>query len=523
VLAFAGVLAVAAVALMVIGVDQWFFLDEWDFLTDRTAWDLDDLLRPHNEHWSTLPILLYRAVYRAFGLTSYLPYRALAVGSHLLCAVLLRALLRRSGVDPWLATVAVVPWIFFGSGWQDIVWGFQVAWNGALALSMTQLLLADHDGPRDRRDVLAIGAGVGALLCAGIATSLTVAVALALLLRRGWRVAALHAVPLAGAYLAWSAAYGEQTFLDLAVTADKAAFVWSGLVGAVTALTWFDLLAVPLVACSALGVALQVRRGRPWQPRLALPAGLAGGAVAFLVVVSLGRWGFGADFARSSRYLHIVSFLLLPLVVTGLDAVRDRMASRGWAPLAAVAGVATLLWVGLPGNLGQFSELTPGRRLEAGNPLVVETMAAAVLERPGLPDEGMPLPVAAPSLTIGWLRQAVAEGTLEPRRTDDFFTNAVNAQALVILQVDADADVGRCRDLDRPLTLELAEGDRIGFRALRLEVEIDDPVLGAFSTQFDPLYGEVVTASTDVTLVARNPHPAVDAEICLPDDVSVVG
>jgi len=518
------VLVVAAGALMVIGVDQWFFLDEWDFLTDRTAWDLGDLLRPHNEHWSTLPILLYRGVYRVFGLSSYLPYRALAVGSHLLCAVLLRVILRRSGVDPWLATVAVVPWIFFGSGWQDIVWGFQVAWNGALALSMTQLLLADHDGPRDRRDVLAVGAGIGALLCAGIATSLTVAVALALLLRRGWRVAALHAVPLAGAYLAWSSAYGEQTFLDLAVTGDKAAFVWSGLVGTVTALTWFDLLAIPLVAASALGVGLQLRNaGRLWRPALAVSAGLAGGGVAFLVVVSLGRWGFGADFARSSRYLHIVSFLLLPLIVVGLDALRARMARDGLAPVVAVAGVALLLWVGLPGNLGAFSELTPGRRLEAGNPLVVETMAASVIDRPGLPDEGMPLPVAAPSLTIGWLRQAVAEGTLEPRRTDDFFTNAVNAQALVILQVDAEADVGPCRDLDGPLALALDEGDRIGFRALRLEVEVDDPELGSFSTQFDPLYGEVVTASADVTVVVSNPHPAVDAEICLPDDVSVVG
>ena len=51
----------------------WFWHDKWDFLVARDGADLHDLLRPHNEHWSTVPILFYRLVWRVFGLKSYAP------------------------------------------------------------------------------------------------------------------------------------------------------------------------------------------------------------------------------------------------------------------------------------------------------------------------------------------------------------------------------------------------------------------------------------------------------------------
>ena len=55
------VVVVAAVPLYLWrGRHQWFYLDEWDYLVARRATSLHDLLRPHNEHWQTLPILAYR-------------------------------------------------------------------------------------------------------------------------------------------------------------------------------------------------------------------------------------------------------------------------------------------------------------------------------------------------------------------------------------------------------------------------------------------------------------------------------
>ena len=51
------------------------------------ATDLGDLLRPHNEHWSTLPILVYRVLWQLFGLRTYVPYQlvALLLTSRLRC------------------------------------------------------------------------------------------------------------------------------------------------------------------------------------------------------------------------------------------------------------------------------------------------------------------------------------------------------------------------------------------------------------------------------------------------------
>jgi hypothetical protein len=66
-LAFALVAAVAFVLSLVVGRRQSFFLDDWDFLAHRDGGDIRDLLRPHNEHWSTLPILVYRGLWRLFG------------------------------------------------------------------------------------------------------------------------------------------------------------------------------------------------------------------------------------------------------------------------------------------------------------------------------------------------------------------------------------------------------------------------------------------------------------------------
>ncbi|MDQ1467507.1 MAG: hypothetical protein QOH10_1922, partial [Actinomycetota bacterium] len=40
---------------MYISRPMWFFLDEWDFLANRTAFNLHDVFEAHNEHWVTLP------------------------------------------------------------------------------------------------------------------------------------------------------------------------------------------------------------------------------------------------------------------------------------------------------------------------------------------------------------------------------------------------------------------------------------------------------------------------------------
>ena len=201
--------AVAFVIYVVVSRPMWFYLDEWDFLADRTAFNVGDLFRAHNEHWVTLPVLAYRGLWWVFGLNSYRPYQVVIILLHLLAAFLVRSVMRRVGVRPWTATVVASVLVFFGSGYQNIVLPFQMTLVGALVFGLVYLLLATHDGPFDRRDVFGWLAGLASIMCSGVGVSMVIAVGLAVLLMRGWRLALVHTVPFAALYVVWYAWVGH--------------------------------------------------------------------------------------------------------------------------------------------------------------------------------------------------------------------------------------------------------------------------------------------------------------------------
>ena len=74
------------------------------------------LLEPHNEHWVTFPVLIYRALFSVFGVRTYLPYLLVLVVSHLLIAHLLWRLMLRYGVDWLVATGAAAVFMVLGAG-----------------------------------------------------------------------------------------------------------------------------------------------------------------------------------------------------------------------------------------------------------------------------------------------------------------------------------------------------------------------------------------------------------------------
>ena len=88
------------------GRNLWFGGDDWFILLDRS-------LHPHagqlgvfdafNEHWTTLPILVFRGLYAVFGISTYWPYLILLVVVHLAIVVLLWHVMVRSAINPWLA------------------------------------------------------------------------------------------------------------------------------------------------------------------------------------------------------------------------------------------------------------------------------------------------------------------------------------------------------------------------------------------------------------------------------------
>ena len=93
----------------------WFFTDEWAFLTGRSltgSGAVAGLFVPHNEHWSTIPVLVYRAPFHLFGLRTYVPNVAITIGLQLATSLLLYLLLRCADIHPWAASLAVVVWCF---------------------------------------------------------------------------------------------------------------------------------------------------------------------------------------------------------------------------------------------------------------------------------------------------------------------------------------------------------------------------------------------------------------------------
>ena len=134
--------------------------------------------------------------------------------AHLALAYLIRMVMRRSGVRPWTATAAASLFLLLGSASDDILWAFQIGFVAALVFGFVQLLVADHDGPIDRRDGMALAAGLASLLCSGLGVTMVVVVGIAVFFRRGLRPAALQTAPLAAIYVLWLATYGRKGYTE---------------------------------------------------------------------------------------------------------------------------------------------------------------------------------------------------------------------------------------------------------------------------------------------------------------------
>jgi hypothetical protein len=77
---FAAAAILGGVLLLALGAGMTFFSDEWAFIESRSLGDPLDWFQPHNEHWSTLPIIVYRLIVETIGIGSHMPYLAAVVG-----------------------------------------------------------------------------------------------------------------------------------------------------------------------------------------------------------------------------------------------------------------------------------------------------------------------------------------------------------------------------------------------------------------------------------------------------------
>ncbi|MXG89802.1 hypothetical protein [Nocardioides flavescens] len=350
----------------------YFFGDDWAFLLKRTvSWH--DLMAPHNEHWSALPVLVFRAMFRLFGIDHYLAYGLLPVLLHVAACVLLFALMRRNGIGGWSALVGTAPLVFLqGNLAENPLWDFQIGFLGSAVLGLVGLLLV-HD-PGRRSLVLSWAASVLGLMCSGMSLPMVGWLTGYALLRHGPRRACAVAIVPAVVYVAWFLAYGRGANAA-GPSATGPAFL--GFVSSGLANFWQQALPIAsaggpfllLLACYAvLGPLTTDRRA------LAVSGVVA--VIAMYALIGFSRAGYGVDFALASRYSYFAALFTLPAFAVVVEHAGRLMHERpGHRAVATAALLALTVAIGITQTLSYGAsreKLTDGleQRLAATERLI---------------------------------------------------------------------------------------------------------------------------------------------------------
>jgi hypothetical protein len=419
----------------------WFFGDEWDFLvrrglsyppaSDRSIW------YPHNEHWSTLPILLWRGLYSVFHLGSYWPYLVPLLLAQVGVMHLAWRMCRRNGVDPWIATAAVALLGLLGAGAEDLASAFQVTFVASVLFGYVALDLLDRTARDERvrrnRDILASLALLASLMSSTIGDAMVIGAAV-LLLARGprKRAVAVLALPVAS-YVIWFGFIGRlglsapADHLSLAKVTSLPQYVWFGLSSALGQTFNLEAAGAALLVGLAAWVIWHVQS--LWRETPAL-IGLSVAAAAFYLVVGLGRDTTAGATTVVSRYVYVAIAILLPVMAKALSSVSGLNSVSGQAARWAVVA---LVGITVVGNIGQAQTwVTNQVALEAN--LKPELVATARLLTSGVPDVSGPgaSPIGLfPDLPAGSIDRLERSGQLP--KTALTGAELVNARGLLAL------------------------------------------------------------------------------------------
>jgi len=301
----------------------WFFGDEWTFLFDRSATP-SDLLVPHNEHWSTIPLLLYRVLFALFGLDHYLVFALMPIVSHVAVCVALYKVMRAYDVRPWPAALAtLVIGLAAGSVAVNLLWAFQVGFLASVFFGLIAIW-ASRRGLGEPWGLPAVWASlVLGQMSAGMWVPLAVMLGLTVVLLDGFRRALVVFGPPAAVYLVWLIGFGRSND-DAAATTDVREillFAWAGLSN-----LWQSVVGLEGtggVVLLALTIGALVLPGPVTSRALAL-AGL-GSCLALYLLLGVTRASLGQPAA--SRYAYVGILLTLPALAVVLTWVSDRMMS----------------------------------------------------------------------------------------------------------------------------------------------------------------------------------------------------
>jgi hypothetical protein len=328
-----------------------FWRDEWGLLLHRRGWSVGTFLDPAVEHLVALPILIYKLLLATVGMDSPGPYQVVAVLTFLISVGLLFVYVR-SRVGPWLGLAAILPILFLGPAWDDLLFPYQMTWFGSVACGIAALLCLDR---RTRRaDVAATGLLIAGLLFsdAGIPFVAGAAVEVVLSPRRRERVFVLlvPAVLWAIWYVGWG--HTAHTFISFDNAANLPSYVLDGLSSSLSvylglsqpfgatessALAWGRPL---LVLVAGLAIWRAFLLGRPSGRLLAALAVL----LSFWSLTALNASIFGLPTVGRYQYFGVVG-----LALVGAELARGARIGR-WV-------TAGILAIAVASSLANFTRL----------------------------------------------------------------------------------------------------------------------------------------------------------------------
>jgi hypothetical protein len=375
--ALAVLLVATAGVLLHEGRSMNFWFDEWIWLLERREWDAATFLEPHNGHFSLVPVAIYKLMFALAGADDYAAYRLLAIAVHLMVVGLVFVYVgRRAGAVLGLLAAALIA--LLGPGWQNLLWGFQVAWLISLAAAVGALLMLDR---HDRRGDVTASVLVGiALASSALGVPIALGVAVDVLWgRRRWRDAWIVAAPVA-VYAVWWVGYSDTELVRHAVVLTPA-FAANAAAGALASLAGLSQLDVPTDGTSlGWGRPLAVAALALLVWRLAT-LGTVPARVLALMTILLSFWlltGLGRSLISSpdaSRYVYVGGLFILLL---GAELARGVSVSPGLALLLAAAVAAVSVSnVGILRDAGRFLRSDVDRTRAA--------LGAVELARPDVP------------------------------------------------------------------------------------------------------------------------------------------
>jgi hypothetical protein len=306
----AGLSVIAFGVLLWLGRAHSFVEDEFDFLGRHLT--VDDVLRPHNEHLSAIPVLIYQALMAVFGTGSYVPYLTLLLLVHVVaCWALYRC------VGGWRGASVATILLFLGSGYENLFWAFQIAWLISIAAGLTAMSVRD-------------GRLAAALAGLGIASSGLGLIFLFPLAVVHGRRAVWLALPL-GLWLLWHSLLGA----PMGQPGSPGQVVAWTIVGVGWAVASVFGVGLPIGLGGAAAAALGVLRSRDL---LAFAAIL--GLLAEYAIIAVARSAWPLSFAAAPRYVYVAAPFLLIIVA------RVAVDRRLFVPLMAGALIANVAVLG---------------------------------------------------------------------------------------------------------------------------------------------------------------------------------